>query len=146
MAASLSLWAIIVLFLGVLLWFSRPQLSSLLIWVLGSAILLPATFAPLGEPQFGSPPPGKHTIIGADIIPDVAIYVLLKSETGSYPRYYVLPYTTGQANALQEAIDATQGQQGGAQAEFGEGGEPAFHGPSVQEDRPKIPEAQVEIQ
>jgi len=102
---------------------------------------------PLGEPAFMAPPPGKHTVLGARIDVDQAIYVLLDSGLGGPPRYYVLPYSTGQANALQDAIDASQGQQGGVEADFGEGGEPAFHGPSVQEDTPKQPEtSQFEVE
>ena len=141
MIASLALWGVGTILLGVLLWFCRPRVSALLIWVIGSAILLPASMMPLGEPAFMRPPPGKHTVLGARIDVDEAIYVLLDSGLGGPPRYYVLPYSTGQANALQGAIDAAQGEQGGVEAEMGEdGGEMAFHGPAVQEDRPKQPE------
>lgn len=141
MIASLALWACFVLSLGVLLWFCRPKLSSLLIWCASAIVLLPGAMMPLGEPAFMRPPPGNYTVLGARIDVDVAIYVLLDSNLGGPPRYYVLPYSTGQANALQDAIDASQGQQGGVEAEFGDdGGELAFHGPSVQEDRPKEPD------
>lgn len=140
MTASLCLWGVFTIVLGILLWFCRPRVSALLIWIVGSAALLPASFMPLASPAFWAPPPGKYTVLGVRIDVNKAIYALLDNGLGGSPRYYTLPYTTGTANQLQDAIDASQGQQGGVEAEFGEGGEPAFHGPSVQEDRPKQPE------
>lgn len=142
MTASLALWAVAIIAAGVLLWFCRPKVSSLLIWIASAGVLLPASFIPLGEPAFMRPPPGKHIVLGARIDVDKAIYVLLDSNLGGAPRYYVLPYTTGTANKLQDALTASQGQQGEVEALFDEGeGEPVFHGPSVQEDTPKQPES-----
>lgn len=139
MTSSLVLWASFIISLGVLLWFCRPRKSSLLIWLLIAVWQFPVSFLPLGKPDFRTPPPAKYSVLGARIDVDKAIYVLLDSGHGE-PRYYVLPYSTGKANQLQAALDATQGQPGAAKADFDSDGEPSFHAPPVEPDAPKIPE------
>ncbi len=86
--------------------------------------LLPASMAAvmavglsLGRPLPMTPPPGDYAVLGADIQVDRYIDVLLKGEGDA--TLYRLPYSTNQANALQEAMDG----EGGAKAKVdGEGG------------------------
>jgi hypothetical protein len=90
----------------------------------------------LGRPVPMTPPPGDYQVLGADIQVDVAIYVLLKGDGEAV--YYRLPYTTQQADALQQAMDG----EGGAKAEVGEDGGVRYDGePSVQGEENKVPEA-----
>src|SRR5690606_499848 len=89
-------------------------------WRVRSALMVPccAVLAwhfltvPLGKPA-STPPAGEYTVLGAriDVPTDTsagAIYVLLdgvaEAAEESVPRYYVLPYSTQQANALQSAM------------------------------------------
>ena len=121
-------------------------------WRVRSALMVPccAVLAwhfltvPLGKPA-STPPAGEYTVLGAriDVPTDTsagAIYVLLdgvaEAAEESVPRYYVLPYSTQQANALQSAMDSGNG----AMMEANENGEPDFYEPPVQADTPKQPE------
>jgi len=97
---------------------------------------------PLGHPASGLPA-GEYTVLGAriDVPTDSdagAIYVLLDGPT---PRYYRLPYTTGDANDLQQAMDGGDG----VELSMGEGGESDFHEPPVAPDEAKIPEQIMEV-
>lgn len=93
---------------------------------------------PLGYPTTSEPPPGEYTVLGVRIDVDEAIYVLLDSGAGQ-PVYYRLPYTTGKANSLQEALNKADGE-GGVGMKVGEGGESVFHPPPVVADEVKVPE------
>lgn len=104
--------------------------------------LLPASMAAvcvvalsLGRPLPMTPPAGDYQVLGADIVVDVAIYALLKGDGEAV--YYRLPYSTGQANALQQAMDG----EGGAFAAVGEGGGVSYDGdPPVAGDENKTAE------
>lgn len=100
----------------------------------------------LGKPAPWEPPAGQYTVLGARIDVDIAIYVLLDSGEGE-PVYYKLPYATGTANDLQEALD-TAANGGTVKATMnGEGGGMSYDGePPVTEDSNKQaerPELQV---
>lgn len=110
--------------------------------------LLPASMAAvcvvavsLGRPLPMTPPPGDYTVLGAKIIVDVAIEALL--DDGKQVVFYRLPYSTGQANALQQAMDG----EGGAYASVGEGGGVSYDGEApVTGDEDKTPErAQISV-
>ncbi|MBZ9888146.1 hypothetical protein LB559_09360 [Mesorhizobium sp. BR1-1-3] len=104
--------------------------------------LLPASMAAvavvvlsLGRPLPMVPPPGDYQVLGADIQVDRYIDVLLKGDGDA--TLYRLPYTNGQASALQEAMDG----EGGASASVGEDGGVAYDGePPVQGEEAKTPE------
>jgi hypothetical protein len=94
-------------------------------------------FLATGTPRLTAPPPAKYTVLGAKIIVDEAIYVLLDNGQDE-PRYYRLKYSAQQANQLQGAQDAGQGQPGSVRMEVGQDGGAAFDGPPpVQGDPPK---------
>lgn len=106
-----------------------------------------AIYAPTGTPRFTQPPAGQYTVLGARIDVDKAIYVLLDGGNGA-PTYYVLPYTTGQANDLQDALD-TAGEGGTVKATMrGDGGGMAYDGEApVTDDSSKAEERpQIEVQ
>jgi hypothetical protein len=99
-----------------------------------------AVYAPTGSPRFTEPPTGKYTVLGADIQVDVAIFALLKPESGQAV-FYRLPYSTSQANQLQGAQDAGQGQPGSVKMEVGQDGGMTYDGPPpVTGNPPKVPE------
>ncbi|QKC99157.1 hypothetical protein [Mesorhizobium sp. NZP2298] len=106
--------------------------------------LLPASLAAvamvalsLGRPLPVTPPPGDYQVLGADIQVDRYIDALLKDGDGEAVLYR-LPYTTQQANALQNALDG----EGGAKAAVGEDGGVAYDGEApVTGSENKVPEA-----
>lgn len=119
-----------------ILWFAPPRIEAIVAWSVAVLIFFWAAALPLSYPQPGNIPSGEHTVLGARIDIDKAIYVLL--DTPGEPRYFVLPYTKGQAEALQNAIDAAQGQQGGVKGKFKEDGEPGeFRAINVKEPEDK---------
>lgn len=105
--------------------------------------LLPASMAAvmavslsLGRPLPMIPPPGDYAVLGADIQVDRYIDALLKDGNGEAVLYR-LPYSTGQANALQQAMDG----EGGASAKVdGEGGVAYDGEPPVTGEEDKAPE------
>jgi hypothetical protein len=123
MIALASDWLALALLLCVFAWFAGRWLAVALPLVVTIAAF--AVYLPTGTPRFTSPPPGKYTIIGADIQVDVAIYALIKAD--GVPVYYRLPYTTSQANALQAALDGAQDGQG-VQAIVGQDGGVSYDG------------------
>lgn len=97
--------------------------------------------APLGMPSTKSPPPGEYTVLGVRIdVPSAtsagAIYALLDTGSGE-PVYYQLPYTTGRANNLQDAQNASP--DGTFTLTVGDGDMTA-HPPPVRADEPKAAE------
>jgi hypothetical protein len=118
-----STWLALMLALSAYAWFAyrTPYVLPVLAVVTALAI-----WVPTGTPRFTSPPPGKYTIIGVDIQVDVAIYALIKAD--GVPIYYRLPYTTSQANALQQAMDGSPDGQG-VQAIVGQDGGVQYDGP-----------------
>jgi hypothetical protein len=123
MIALASDWLALALLLCVFAWFAGRWLAVALPLVVTIAAF--AVYLPTGTPRFTSPPPGKYTIIGADIQVDVAIYALIKAD--GVPVYYRLPYTTSQANALQAALNGAQDGQG-VQAIVGQDGGVSYDG------------------
>ena len=90
---------------------------------------------PTGLPRFTHPPEGKYDVLWADIEVDKAIYVLLTD--GSIPIYYVLPYTEGEANEIQGAVDEA-GEGGRVRVKIGgDGGEDYTGEPPVTGNPPK---------
>jgi hypothetical protein len=119
-------------------WMAGKRLAAFSL-PLAVALAALAIYIPTGSPRLTQPPAGKYTVVGADIEIDVAIYALLKGEDG-VSRFYRLPYTAGQANALQAAKDGA-GEAGQVTATIGEDGGAQYDGPPpVQGDPPKQPE------
>jgi len=101
-----------------------------------------ALWIPTGSPRFTKPPQGDYVVVGAKIVVDKAIYVLL--DTGDVPTYYVLPYSTAAANQLQDALDARNGEGVAAHVKRGRNDEGvSFDGPPPVsgnvEKRPETP-------
>ena len=102
-----------------------------LILALPAAVIVSAAclWVPTGSPRFTRPPPGHYTILGAKIVPEEAIYVLLDNGSGP-PVYYVLPYSEQKAGELQSALyEAEQSNGQGVQVEFGADGGESYDGP-----------------
>lgn len=122
MTPAITLWLAFVLSCGVIAWFgTRRQAIAFLVVVIFAA---PMSFMTLGHAAPWQPAPGHYTVLGAKIEVDVAIWVLLDSETG--PRFYRLPYSTGTANALQQSMDAALGNGGTVGADIDGEGSPGF--------------------
>lgn len=115
-----STWLALSLALCAYAWFAyrTPYVLPVLAFAAAAAMYLPT-----GTPRLTTPPAGHYTVLGADIVVDVAIYALLKPEGGE-PVYYRLPYSTQAANALQEAMDGGNG----VSAEVGTEGGVAYDG------------------
>lgn len=140
-----STWLLLAVVMCGFAWMAGKRLAALSL-PLAVALAALAIYAPLGMPVPHSPKPGKYIVLGAKIIVDVGIWVLLDDGTGE-PRYYRLPYSTQQANDLQGAQDAGQGQPGSVKMVVGQDGGEQFDGPPpVSGDPPKMPETpQVSI-
>jgi hypothetical protein len=135
-----STWLLLALIMSAFAWVSGKRFAA---FSLPLAVVLAAlaVYVPTGSPRFTAPPAGKYTVVGADIEVDVAIYALLKGEDG-VSRFYRLPYSVGQANALQAAKDGA-GEDGQVTATIdgeGEGGTRFDGPPPVAGDPPKVPE------
>jgi hypothetical protein len=128
-------WLAVALLLCVFAWFAGRWLALALPFAVSVAAL--AVYVPTGSPRLTQPPPGKYTVVGADIEVDVAIWALLKPENGPAV-YYRLPYTPGQAGALQDAKDGA-GENGQVTATIGDEGGVQYDGPppSAQDLPPK---------
>lgn len=88
-------------------WSRRPshaRVISVLLAIPSLAIAALAIASALGKPVpyvVGvTVPAGEHTVLGYKLVENVAIYVLVD---GSPPTYVVLPWSTGEAQALQDA-------------------------------------------
>lgn len=122
MTPAITLWLAFVLAVGAVTWFgSKRQAIAFVLIAIATA---PASLTTLGHAAPWSPPPGHYTVLGARIDVDEAIWVLLDTEQG--PRFYKLPYTTGTANSLQQALDMAVGTGGKVEMEQGESGSPGF--------------------
>jgi hypothetical protein len=119
-------------------WLGLALLLSFYAWLAGkrvAALSLPLSVITVsaglvivsGTPRLTSPPAGHYTVLGARIDVDVAIYALLDDGKGE-PRYFKLPYSTSQANALQQAMDGSPDGQG-VQAIVGQDGGVQYDGP-----------------
>jgi len=96
-------WLALALLLCAFAWLASSRLAALTLTPAIAAAAL-ALYVPLGQPRFTSPPAGHYTVVGAQIVPDVAIYALLASPNQPAV-YYVLPYSVASANDLQAALD-----------------------------------------
>src|SRR5256885_2328777 len=110
MVTLASTWLLLALTMSAFAWLAGKRWVALSL-PLAVALAALAIYVPLGMPIPHSPKPGKYTVLGAKIVPDVGIWVLLDDGVGE-PRYYRLPYSNSQANELQGAQDAGQGQPG----------------------------------
>ena len=140
-----STWLLMAVVMCGFAWMAGKRLAAISL-PLAVALAALAIYVPLGMPIPHSPKPGKYTVLGAKIVVDVGIWVLLDDGAGE-PRYYRLPYSTQQANELQGAQDAGQGQPGSVKMVVGQDGGEQFDGPPpVTGEPPKVPETpQVSI-
>lgn len=125
----LTAWLLLILLFGAVtlfaVWSRKPtgyRAASVCAFILAAALSLPVALVPLGHCAPWSPAKGDYTVNGARIDVDVAIYVLLSAD--GPPRCYRLPYTTGKANELQEALDG----EGRIGARINDEGGAAFEG------------------
>ena len=149
MTVAIALWLALVVCLAVITAsvgaFVRNSLLRLFVVLAFWTFTIGNFFAmqqALGRPDHDTLPPGEYKVLGARIDVDVAIYAMLDDGSGE-PHLYRLPYTTGQANALQDALDATAGgQAGGAGLQQSDSpGEPQFFPIPVQPNPPKAGES-----
>jgi hypothetical protein len=134
-----STWLLLAIVMCLFAWMAGKRWVALSL-PLAVALAALAIWVPTGSPRFTAPPQGHYTVLGADIQVDVAIYALLKPENGPAV-YYRLPYSTSQANDLQGAQDAGQGQPGSVKMEVGQDGGMTYDGPPpVTGNPPKVPE------
>ncbi|RVI65319.1 hypothetical protein [Sinorhizobium meliloti] len=132
MTHSLALWLAFVIAVGIIAYFGSRRQAVM--FALVAALTLPAAFLPLSYATPLAPPPGKHTVLGARIDVDVAIYVLLDGEE---PRLYRLPYSAEAANQLQAAQDGMADGEGGIAIRVGQDGSPGFSEDSGTPEPPK---------
>jgi len=126
-----TVWLAFVVVLAAYAWFRRAWLLPIV-----AAVALVLAAAPLSHPAFWQPPAGQYTLIGARIDVGRAIYVLLDDGKGE-PRYFRLPYSNKQANALQQAMDKAQAQGGNVGMRVGGEGAVGFDNQAPQDDAPK---------
>ena len=115
MYQAVAVWVLLTLvttyFAWVAIWSRRPSKARWLA-VLSIFLAAPLTagslFYSLGWAipyvQAVTIPEGKHSILGAKIIKDEAIYVLIDIGDGA-PRYYRIPWDPKEASDLQEKLD-----------------------------------------
>jgi hypothetical protein len=134
-----SVWLLLALVMSGFAWMAGKRLAAFSL-PLAVALAAVAIYLPTGTPRLTQPPSGKYTVLGAKIVVDVGIWVLL-DDGQSEPRYFRLPYSNQQANELQGAQDAGQGQPGSVKMNVGEDGGVAYDGPApVTGEPPKAPE------
>lgn len=130
-------WLALSLLLCVFAWYARRWVALTLPVAVAVAAL--AIYIPTGSARLIAPPAGDYQLLGAKIVPNVAIWALLDDGKGP-PRYYRLPYTTSAASELQNAMDGAQNGQGVKATIDGDGGQTYEGDPPVTGDPPKIPE------
>lgn len=115
MTATVTAWLLITLALGglatIAIWargISRARGLAVLAFLLASPVAAAALAMALGWPipliEGITVAEGKHPVLGAKMIPDVGIYVLLDIGDGA-PRYFSLPWSPPAADKLQQAMD-----------------------------------------
>jgi hypothetical protein len=139
-----SIWLGLSLLMSFYAWLAGRRLAALLL-PLSVIIAAGALWVPTGSPRFTPVPAGKYTVLGAKIIVDETIYVLLDNGQDE-PRYYRLKYSAQQANQLQGAQDAGQGQPSSVKMEVGEDGGAAFDGPPPATGEPPKTQEQPALQ
>lgn len=136
MIAALTIWLAFVAATGIVAYFGdRKQAVAFCVI---AALTLPATVFALGRPTPWQPSPGKHSIIGARIVQDVAIFVLI--DAAPEPRFYRLPYSKQAAEELQAAMDALADGEGKIVMENGGDAALGFREETPPDDPPKQPE------
>jgi len=139
MTAAITLWLAFALVAGTLSFFgTRRQAVAFAMVALAT---LPLSMVTLGRPAPWRPAAGHHTVLGARIDKDVAIYVMLDS--GGEPRLYVLPYSVSAANQLQSALDGAADGEGGVAVEIEGDGSPGFSETHEAPEPVKVGEAQI---
>lgn len=134
MVVLASTWLGLSLVLCVFAWYARRWVALTL--PIAVAVAAFSIWLPTGSPRFTPVPPGDYAVVGADIVPNVAIWVLLKDGSNP-PVFYKIPYSNSQADKLQNALDG----EGGAKAKVGEEGGVSFDGPPpITGSEPKAPE------
>lgn len=133
MTPAITLWLAFVVAVGAIAYFGTRRQA--IAFAIAAALTLPAAFLPLSYATPLAPPPGKHTVLGARIDVDVAIYVLL--DTPTEPRLYRLPYSAEAANQLQAAQDGMADGEGGVALRVGQDGSPGFSEDSGTPEPPK---------
>jgi len=134
-----STWLGLAVLLCTFAWFAKRRVIGLSLPIAVCLAAL-AVYLPTGTPRFTSPPAGDYTLVGADIVPNVGIWVLLK-EGGNPPVYYLLPYTNEAANKMQAAQDGAQGTGQGPHVKLdGDGGAEYDGPPPVTGSEAKTPE------
>lgn len=111
-----STWLGLAVLLCTFAFFAKRRIIGLSLPI-AVALAALAVYVPTGSPRFTTPPPGDYKVVGADIVPNVGIWVLLKDGSNP-PVYFLLPYSNSQADALQNAMDG----EGGAKAQVGQDG------------------------
>lgn len=130
-----STWLGLAVLLCTFAWFAKRRVIGLSLPIAVTLAAL-AVYIPTGSARFTKPPPGDYSVVGDDIVPNVAIWVLLK-EGSNPPVYFRLPYSNYQADKLQQAMDG----EGGVKATVGDEGGVSFDGPPpVTGAEPKTPE------
>lgn len=119
-------WLALAGLLCIAAWFANRRFITVLL-PFAAIIAAYAVYLPTGSPRLTNPPAGKYTLLGAKIEVNVAIWALLEDGSGTV-RYYRLPYSSSQANALQAALDGAENGQGVQANIDGEGGA-SFDGP-----------------
>lgn len=133
MTTLASTWLALCLALCAYAWLARRAYVAL---PLAALLAAGVVYAPTGMPRFTEPPPGQYAVLGAKIVVEKAIYVLL-DDGDSEPTYYVLPYTQGKASELQAALDAA-GENGVRATVTGDAGGVSYDGePPVRGDEDK---------
>lgn len=132
-------WLALAIILCIAAYFAKRRVVAFLLPV-AVCIAAYAVYLPTGSPRLTAPPAAEYTVLGAKIVPNVGIWVLLDDGKGE-PTYFRLPWSTAQGNALQQALDASQGTGRGPHVKIdGEGGQTYDGDPPVQGGAPKTAE------
>lgn len=121
MTLSLTLWAILVVAIG-LVAATNPKRRQAVAFAVIAAATITIPLAALGHPTPWRPA-GTLTVLGVQVDVDKAIYVMVG---GPEPRLIVLPYSEQAAQQLQEAQDGTADGEGTVVMTQGEDGSPGF--------------------
>ena len=121
MTLSLTLWAILVIAIG-LVAATNPSRRQAVAFAIIAAATIAIPLAALGHPTPWRPA-GTLTVLGVQVDVDKAIYVMVG---GPEPRLIVLPYSEQAAQQLQEAQDGTADGEGTVVLTEGEDGSPGF--------------------
>lgn len=121
MTLSLTLWAILIVAIGIVA-FINPNRRQAIAFTVVAAASVAIPLAALGYPTPWRPA-GTLTVLGVQVDVDKAIYVMV---AGPEPRLIVLPYSEQTAQQLQEAQDGTADGEGTVVLTEGEDGSPGF--------------------